>query len=98
MAKELLIIKSETLGESLLKDSYSLLTNLLLLYVAIHFDNTGWTIVAGLIIFIFAIGKLTSKKHLITAYNPHQALHAVFKYYKMDAEIITGKRKDEPSK
>lgn len=94
MPKVLVLMEGETVGQSLLKDSYSLLTNLLLLFVAIRFDNTNWTVVAGILIMFLVTSRVIRDK-TTRCQSPHEAIVRVCQYYNMSAEIISEPRHKE---
>ena len=62
LMKEIIVIdRTETVLHSFIKDSYTLLTQIILLAIAIHTENTGWTILAFIAIGIFAITKASKR-------------------------------------
>ena len=89
MPKTLILVPGETLSTSLLKDSYTLLTNLILLGVSMHFNNTAWTVFAAILIFLFVIVWVGHKRSqtLTKCRTPMEAFTAVCRHFNISATV-----------
>ena len=89
----MILMKGETVGKSVLKDSYTLLVHLILLGVSLHFDNTAWTIFVAILI-LFYLAVKASNKSVVRCNSPQEAFTRVCQYYGINAEVRMEKNND----
>lgn len=76
MTEVLIIEPNETVLKSIIKDGYTLLTQLILLYLSILTGQTGWTIFAFILVAILAV----SLAHKRLKSNRFKSSDAAIKY------------------
>ena len=78
MTKVLIIEPNETVLKSLIRDGFTLLTQLIFLYVSIVTEQTAWSIFAFIMLTIFV--SMSIHKHLKT--NRFNSFDSAIKYLK----------------
>lgn len=70
---KLIIIKTETLFESVLSDLFTF--GLLLLCIYVSRDSAWWTFVTGIMFIVFVVAKFSySDKNVKTVHSKHEAM------------------------